>query len=119
MTDGELPVVAAEAAAPAGDVQQQETAAAEQAVDAAPPFTVYVVLSEKRKLALPSQPQDTAQEIRLLLSELKDTCHLTSYHLEFNDVPIPDHAQLCEVEGLGAGAELLIVEGAPPPPPLF
>lgn len=105
--------------APAEEVAQQvanndvgeDAQPVEAPEDAVPSFTIYVVLSDRRKVALPCQPSDTVQEIRMLLAELRETCHLTSYHLEFNATEVPNHALLSEVEGLQNESELVIVEG--------
>eukprot|EP01130_Rhizamoeba_saxonica_P012366 TRINITY_DN519_c0_g1_i2.p1 TRINITY_DN519_c0_g1~~TRINITY_DN519_c0_g1_i2.p1 ORF type:complete len:1141 (-),score=341.31 TRINITY_DN519_c0_g1_i2:1213-4635(-) len=54
--------------------------------------------------------EDSANEINTALLENKETCHITSYHLEFNDQILTEYDDLSDIEGFGDGAVVVLVE---------
>lgn len=50
------------------------------------------------------------QELRQSIIELPNTFQYTCFHLEFNGARLNDYVELSEVQGCGAGSELILVE---------
>ncbi|KAI1861109.1 hypothetical protein JX265_009728 [Neoarthrinium moseri] len=116
-------VAAAPAAAASNEVataaQSSETAAepnadeaeenAEQPGEALFPVTV-VLPHEPHKLNMVASPQEQVHELRQSIIELPAAFQYSCFHLEFNGERINDFVQISDVEGLGADAEIKLVE---------
>ncbi|ETS83387.1 Protein TIF31 [Pestalotiopsis fici W106-1] len=88
------------------DVPDEE---AEQAGEALFPLTV-ILPNEPHKINMVASPQEQVHELRQSIIELPAAFQYSCFHLEFNGERINDFVQISDVKGLGADAEINLVE---------
>ncbi|KAB5570583.1 clustered mitochondria-domain-containing protein [Coniochaeta sp. 2T2.1] len=77
--------------------------------DAVFPLTI-ILPHEPKELKIMVSPQEQVHEVRQSIIELPAALQYSCFHLEFNGEPINDFIQISEVKGLGAEAEVYLVE---------
>ncbi|KAH6661132.1 eukaryotic translation initiation factor 3 135 kDa subunit [Truncatella angustata] len=102
-TNGKTSEIAADSKLEDGDEE------AEQAGEALFPLTV-ILPNEPHKINMVASPQEQVHELRQSIIELPAAFQYSCFHLEFNGERINDFVQISDVKGLGADAEIKLVE---------
>nr|CAB3231841.1 clustered mitochondria protein homolog [Phallusia mammillata] len=73
-------------------------------------FTVKINAPGTEVFDIQVSPQEMVQELHQLLMDREDTCHRTSFSLQFNGNTLDNFSELKSVEGLKEGSEIKVIE---------